>query len=247
VDWISREFLLAVVGSLAITVLILLFLPHPPLAHAPNANTCGEACNSTGGVHSSDGRPDESFEIPYIGIKIGEALLALFTLLLWWSTRDLVKESRRTAERQLRAYLSVETGTVTFQRKALRFEFRPVVFNNGDTPASDVMIVSSLGLVHPQIPPNFDYTLPMPGNNVSVATIAAHKDKFHQAVFGRKATTAELRLIKKNELVFHLYGTVHYKDIFKIDRTTNFSFRINVFGRRAGTFWGSTERHNDTT
>jgi hypothetical protein len=265
VDWISKEFLIAIIGALTIALVAICVSSPPVPSQAPKVQPQSEACNGIDIDHPSANTPasviehcreqnaqprkDEAFEmIPYVGIRPGEGLLVLFTLLLWWSTRDLVVESRKTAERQLRAYISVEIGQHTLQNKALRFEFRPVVVNNGDTPASNVTIASNLGLVPPIIPPNFDYSAPKPDPaTASVATIAAKKDKFHQVVYYRKLTRAELRLIKKNELVFHLFGTVFYKDIFKRDRITNFSFRINVFGRRGGTFWGSTERHNDTT
>jgi hypothetical protein len=52
-------------------------------------------------------RPDvSSTERTFIGIKPGEALLALFSVLLWLATRDLVATSKDAAQRQLRAYVS---------------------------------------------------------------------------------------------------------------------------------------------
>jgi hypothetical protein len=180
-------------------------------------------------------------------------VLAVSTIGLWLATNKLWEAGERqlkhlgeTAAMELRAYVSVENGANTLQFKATRFEFRPVVVNNGTTPAGNVTIASNLGLVSPIIPTNFDYELSKPTDG-SVATLAAHKDKFHQVVFHRKATRAELRLIKKGELIFHLYGTVFYSDIFNIERRTNFSFRIMVFGKRAAPFWGATERNNNTT
>lgn len=147
----------------------------------------------------------------------------------------------------MRAYISVEPGQNTLQNRLLRFEFRPIVVNNGITPASNVRIASNLGLVSPVIPPNFNFSLAKPDENASVATIAAHKNQFHQTVYQRKLTRTELRLIKKNELIFHLYGTVYYSDIFDKHRTTNFSFRITVFNKRVVPFWGTTNRNNNAT
>jgi hypothetical protein len=141
-----------------------LYTPASPLIsdHAPTVQSQSESLGQRSLSPTKGTGNDEAFEIPYIGIKTGEALLALFTLLLWWSTRDLVLESRKTAERQLRAYISVEIGQFTLQNKVLRFEFRPVIVNNGETPASNVMIGSKLALVPPIIPPNFDYSVPKP-------------------------------------------------------------------------------------
>jgi|SRR5277367_4440475 len=49
---------------------------------------------------------DYGSERTLIGIKPGEALLALITVLVWLAIRDLVKTSKDTAQRQLRAYVS---------------------------------------------------------------------------------------------------------------------------------------------
>jgi hypothetical protein len=56
-------------------------------------------------IHTDNGS-NQSSEITFIGIKLGEALLAFITVLLWLATRDLVATSKDTAQRQLRAYVS---------------------------------------------------------------------------------------------------------------------------------------------
>jgi len=37
-------------------------------------------------------------------------ILALSTIFLWFATRDLVKEAKRTSERQIRAYVSIKNA-----------------------------------------------------------------------------------------------------------------------------------------
>jgi hypothetical protein len=60
----------------------------------------------------------------------------------------------RNGRRQLRAYLPVEPGTTFRQSKKHRakFEFRPTVVNNGQTPASNVKILSKVDFGSPSIP-----------------------------------------------------------------------------------------------
>ncbi|MGZ9088208.1 MAG: hypothetical protein ACXW3Q_05690 [Rhodoplanes sp.] len=56
-----------------------------------------------------------SSEIGIIGnicIAFFTVILAFATLFLWWSTRELVRETEAHGERQLRAYVSLEKGAV---------------------------------------------------------------------------------------------------------------------------------------
>jgi hypothetical protein len=54
----------------------------------------------------TENRSDKGTDRTFIGIKLGEALLAFITILLWLATRDLVATSKDTGQRQLRAYVS---------------------------------------------------------------------------------------------------------------------------------------------
>ena len=71
-------------------------------------------------------------------------VLAISTIGLWLATNKLWEAGERqlkhlgdTAAMELRAYISVETGTNFRQSRRHKtvFEFRPVVRNNGTTPA----------------------------------------------------------------------------------------------------------------
>ncbi len=105
-DWISKELLLAVIFSLSVALIaVVLGPPLPKLEQTPHVQSQSEPGNSSeqqskgadatiiekGRKQQDNHRSDEAFEIPYIGIRTGEGLLVLFTLLLWWSTRALVK------------------------------------------------------------------------------------------------------------------------------------------------------------
>src|SRR5580704_752073 len=122
-------------------------------------------------------------------------ITALATVLLGVITFGLIlsgADQQRTTRAQLRAYLTVEPGKSYRQsrRRNFRFELRPFVVNVGQTPASNVEILSRIDFIAPPIPPNFDFKV-VPIKNLppgSRATIGPGKDKYHTAVIGRLLT-----------------------------------------------------------
>ena len=67
---------------------------------------------------------------------LATVLLAIITLGLVWSG----VQQHKTTRAQLRAYLSVIIGTAVYQErdKNFRFEAKPAIVNNGQTPAYNV-------------------------------------------------------------------------------------------------------------
>jgi hypothetical protein len=180
-------------------------------------------------------------------------VLAISTIGLWLATNKLWRagETQRdlaedTAERQLRAYVSVEAGGSGRQRKGYRFDFRPIVTNNGLTPAEDVQILISIGLVPPLIPAGFNYEL-LPAPNPSKSTIGPRQGRASTVIYHRNLTISEMRKVVKGELAFHVYGMVSYRDVFKQNRRTNFSMIVFVPRKKLNCHWQYTEHHNDAT
>ena len=206
--------------------------------------TANKASNAASGP-KTEIRTEQSPEVKALGVRLGEATLGFITILLWLATRDLVETSKETARQQLRAYLSIEPGTYYRQSSRSQFEFRPDIINNGHTPADQVRVISNLGVVSPIIPDTFNYELSGPSIGLrSVMAIGPRQKKFHASILQRKLTRAEMREILRGTKCFHLYGTVTYLDIFKIERHTNFSYVIFVSNRRVGPTWLGTERNN---
>jgi hypothetical protein len=177
-------------------------------------------------------------------------VLAVSTIGLWLATNKLWRAgevqkllAEDTAERQLRAYVSVESGLVIKQKGNLRFEFRPVIVNNGNTPAKDVRIVSNMGIVPPAVPDSFDYSLPFQIGG-SVSNVGPKQHRFHSMIWQRKVTIGEMRRVVRGDWIFHLYGTVRYLDVFDKERTTNFSFALFLGRKRDAPIWHYTERNN---
>jgi hypothetical protein len=204
--------------------------PRPNGSNHPNANE----------------RSSEATEVSFIGLKLGEALLVFVTVWLVLVTKALVDGSAETAQQQLRAYVSVDTGSNLRQshKLNLRFEFRPNIVNNGLTPANDVRIFSRIGVVSPVIPEGFDYTT-LPLAAASTATLMPRQTKFNSMVYHRYLDGVELRQVAKGETCFHLYGKVTYTDIFKKPRTSRFSFIIFAGKKNQPTIWRNTDHNND--
>jgi len=87
-------------------------------------------------IHAS-----ESWKIFGHDLKITDTLLVAFTALLflataalWWSTRRLVKSAKRSAERQLRAYVTLEGGHIQIINNGAAVEVGVTFKNSGQTP-----------------------------------------------------------------------------------------------------------------
>jgi hypothetical protein len=91
-------------------------------------------------------------DIAVLGVKPGEWLLSIVTLMLWWATVRLVKEGRRTAEEsiketrrigeaQTRAYVSIKSVSISFEDvatvRAAAPVFRWIAVNSGQSPAQN--------------------------------------------------------------------------------------------------------------
>jgi hypothetical protein len=127
-NWISKEFLVATCGALAIAVISL--WPSPPYQTSQGPQI--EAKQQPDGGHESqeDGKESkapiasrgsdnashgseeasEYWTVPLLNrrLKITDTLLVLFTFTLFLATRDLVKEAKESSQRDLRAYVGMD-------------------------------------------------------------------------------------------------------------------------------------------
>jgi hypothetical protein len=179
-------------------------------------------------------------------------ITALATVLLGVITFGLIlsgADQQRTTRAQLRAYLTVEPGKSFRQsrKRNFRFELRPFVINVGQTPASNVRILSNINFLAPPIPPDFNFKLIVPENFPpgSRATIGPGKDKHHSVAIGRLLTWRELRDHVVAKKWFHVWGVVTYTDVFSIERHTYFSYLV-YFPTKISqeVTWNTTDRHN---
>jgi hypothetical protein len=143
--------------------------------------------------------------------------LAIFTYRLWKSTGALVTENTETAERELRAYVFVETA---FTRNTARESVRPYVAfkNSGKTPAYKIRLVTSAGVAATpeRLPPlpeaegeSYGHLAPGAPLLISVPPEAA-------------LTNAEMLAVTGNQAGLYARGRIRYVDAFKRPRFTEF-------------------------
>jgi hypothetical protein len=147
--------------------------------------------------------------------------LLLFGATLWLCivTRDLVKDAEKTAERQLRAYLSINTGS-GLRRVPDSILF--VIDNFGQTPAKKVRSVANVEFREKgeELPPDFSFPdRDICGNKQSslpnLGTISP-KNPTLSWLHICDEQNQKLNLAEKMELNGFFYGHIDYEDIFDI-------------------------------
>jgi hypothetical protein len=152
------------------------------------------------------------------------------------------KIAKRTAERQLRAYLSL----VDFTMNEERHEFIIVAKNDGQTPALGVTTFFNIQWFPPgqDLPENFAFTdYPQGNRGTGPVTVTPSQsrpwsfpvpwDKIEQFNDGRIGS-------------LYLYGRFTYHDVFGEARRSNFCLEFVRFGDGKGGI-RVADRHNDST
>lgn len=173
-----------------------------------------------------------------ISVKPGDLLVAIFTgllflatLALYFATKDLADGEAESAERQLRAYIGVETMTLA--------KFSPdnapfcdgSIKNYGQTPASSLQV--STRILWSSVPKGT--ALPRLSDNQSSHSVL-QKDGVLSAdstPYDRLITKEDAALISARKMAFYCVVTVTYKDVFEKIRHTNYEmvFDIDLHGR----------------
>jgi hypothetical protein len=267
-NWISREFLVAVIISLAVVVVGLSLSGPPYQNHQPPREQGGEhsqandshpnsgsntaalqiECDPNCSAKRTDEHRDESRLARLINKTIDDPV-ALFTFFLGVATFLLVivvlgqvKDGRESSERQLRAYVSVEGGIIGLIEVG-----RPIVWevhcrNVGKTPANKVSI---WGGVMPRLLP---YNGPFPPGNAVTRGTTGPSDFIRTS--GESDYIVEIGFVadlNAGMAAVFIYGECTYVDAFGIDRVTQFRY---VHGGertyRPGVLWKTAEG-NDAT
>lgn len=137
--------------------------------------------------------------------------LWIATLLLWRATRRLVMDARENAERQMRAYVGVESSSIALSQGSPAVA--SVVFKNyGKTPAYEFTIQSGI-----EMAPSFEELPPPapepPGGPRGVLSPGA------TVVLSRSGTTLigaeHVAALQTEKRAIFVYGEVSYVDAFK--------------------------------
>lgn len=135
-----------------------------------------------------------------------------------------------TAERQLRAYLTVINGGAIFQEKNrekgenLRFEAKPMMVNTGQTPARKVTYQAVAAILPTPLPDDFNFP---PGIPTSGRGDLGSQGHFvMNAIVSEFVDDISVEDIKNgNQQSLYVWGTIVYEDIFNKLRQTKFCLR----------------------
>jgi hypothetical protein len=157
------------------------------------------------------------------------ALLALATLLLWWSTERLVAGAEDSSVRQLRAYVEASPSFVEGLRNNASVEVKLTYVNHGLTPA-EKMIVSGQVEVLPYPLPH-DFELPATSGTESLQQgnlfpNAPFNGWLPQAKPIDPQTKAEI-LLPTPKWALYVHGSITYLDVFTKTRRTDFCFYLD--------------------
>jgi hypothetical protein len=148
-------------------------------------------------------------------------LLFVATLLLWWTTRALVKGAEITAERQLRAYVHPGDFSIDQFEVGKPIKISYPVRNYGQTPAHD-MVLHGWAAVRPY-PAKGGWRIVPSGEEVKSVTVCAPGDQNKRGTgISETALTQELRnqIVAGTERRLYAWGLITYVDIFGEEQTT---------------------------
>ena len=155
-------------------------------------------------------------------------LVAIFTGVLALSTIGLWTATRRSAERQLRAYISVRPSDAVIAMGQVPV-VKCTVVNHGVTPAKEVTRLVGVVIADYPLPPSmpFNYIV-MPSLLVSKAVLHPNQETHFSAVSGGLPLSgADFQAITtQSNRRLYVVGRVGYRDAFGQDRETKLCYSL---------------------
>lgn len=153
---------------------------------------------------------------------------------------------RRTAQRQLRAYIVAGINNVDIQgpENEVSVTLGVSIKNTGQTPAHDLSVVSRTHLLGHPIKMPFGFTL-RTGDDPSRAVLGAGQETESESPAERPFTGDEMMRAKSPEGGFRIYtwGSVTYRDVFGHKHYTNFC--SSLLFNKSEPIAHASEHHND--
>ncbi len=163
-------------------------------------------------------------------VAVGTLFIAAFTVILafatgflYVATRDLVEGADKNAEKQLRAYVglqSMEATVYPFDQGGFVVVAHTEARNFGQTPAYGMTVQANATIDMPDAAP-FDDSQ---GTAKSAGAITAFKDVGFQISQTRIITAEDAQAIRDQKKIIFFWGTIKYRDAFKVTHT--FKFRL---------------------
>jgi hypothetical protein len=237
---VPRELLSAVIFTLAIFV-VALWPSHYPYGQIPKVDAQHQAENGVGGGSQASNGPasqvspsgeqqrqhsGDASEVSILGVKPGEWLLSIATLMLWAATVGLVRSADRTAERQLRAYFDLRSANVEdfevgkVPNVVLRFK------NVGQTPAIEAVLQMSIQVRDSgNEPPEVDLTVFPDG---SKSTIGRGGSLISHLEMSEPPSEYSFEAVKNDKAAFFAWGIIRYSDIYEHRRYLRFRMALTA-------------------
>lgn len=157
----------------------------------------------------------------FLGVKYGEWLLFAATMGLWWATWRLVKSAEKTAERQLRAYVGLERGTVANLTGSGAVVATLAFKNAGQTPAYKLYTWGGMS-VRPYPGPSSNL-IPKHDPALIRETLILPSATFFRTEKGDIPENVKADIVAGRATLF-VYGQIHYEDAFRRTRFVYFRY-----------------------
>jgi len=153
---------------------------------------------------------------------IGTLLLAVFTALLAGTAIWQARLSSKTAQSELRAYLSAAPDRIFNFNAGLRIQMRYTVTNHGETPAYRVTNTAAVEILPYPLPENYQFK-PLERPAQSTYALQPRQVMLGNVWASQLYTEAELaKAIAGDGCRIYCYGRVNYVDAFGEHRETEF-------------------------
>jgi hypothetical protein len=210
-------------------------------------------------------RGENGTDVSVLGIKPGEWLLAVIIWMLWFTTRNLVGDTRQSSERQLRAYVGIENIEIDCPNLSnlnyVKYVPSPgtmspdviniTVKNFGTTPANKVHVLANWGGIQfgARLPDNFDFPV------TDIASLAGPQGLrptwTKPALFPGQVFVQTIAInnaigfihAAAGQITMIVWGRVYYVDMFGQNRETLFCFQFAP-ANPAGKWFVPYEMHN---
>jgi hypothetical protein len=162
-----------------------------------------------------------------------------------WAATKTVKEMRRNATHQLRAYVFVDSAEINYLEIGGTPEGKLTVRNFGQTPAYGLNVMGGIA-----VGPSFDALPPGVGPaEKTVASLApgAFTWQFHKAPTGWMLTQEHMTALQNGDLTLWVYGEMRYKDAFECDRITRYRFQTGGTSGMRGNRLAASQEGNEET
>lgn len=177
----------------------------------------------------TDTEPDKWLHEKFIcDVRSTDVLIAGFTALLFFATIILAvaagcqfEITRRTARRQLKAYIFISRAEIN-DITTSDFKISLVVNNFGQTPADKTVINGRVEIS--KFPLDFS-SLP-PHNIVHLKNMTIGPGGVHTIIITRPAafSAEEVARLRTSDSAIYVYGKIEYRDIFNKPRETRYCF-----------------------